>query len=146
MSGTAYKIAVDGNSFFVPPEAPPDTEGPFTLRIETLAPPVNDDFDQALPLIYDPVYTGSPSEPFHRSERSGYNWAATKEPGEPNHGGDPGGASVWFTWTPPVTGTAFFNVCCFTVELLGIYTGDSVGALTEVQGSANHYVPGHRRV
>ena len=139
IEGTMYKIAVDGNDFFTPPEAPPDTEGPFTLRIETLAPPVNDDFDQALPLIYDSVYTGSPSEPFHRSERSGYNWAATKEPGEPNHEGDPGGASVWYTWTAPATGDASFNACCFTVEQIGIYAGDRVDALTPVQGSTNQY-------
>ena len=26
---------------------------------------------------------------------------ATKEPGEPNHGGNPGGKSVWWSWTAP---------------------------------------------
>jgi len=140
VTGTSYKIAVDGNSFVWDPDAPPDTEGPFSLRIESLPPPVNDDFDNALPLELDTVYTGSPSEPFQTSARSGHNWGATKEPGEPNHGGNPGGASVWFTWTAPATGTVEFNVCCFTLEVLAIYTGDSVGSLTQVAGGHSFQV------
>ena len=31
----------------------------------------------------------------------GDNTEATKEPGEPNHAGNPGGASVWYSWTAP---------------------------------------------
>ena len=29
---------------------------------------------------------------------------ATAEPGEPQHAGQPGGASVWWRWTAPATG------------------------------------------
>jgi hypothetical protein len=32
-------------------------------------------------------------------------WAATKEPGELNHGGNSGGSSIWYRWTPAQTGT-----------------------------------------
>ena len=35
---------------------------------------------------------------------SGTNKDATKEPGEPNHADEPGGASVWFHWTAPASG------------------------------------------
>ena len=35
--------------------------------------------------------------------------AATLEVGEPMHAGDTGGSSVWFSWTPNFTGTAFVN-------------------------------------
>ena len=31
----------------------------------------------------------------------GENTEATKEPGEPNHAGNPGGASVWYSSTAP---------------------------------------------
>ena len=31
---------------------------------------------------------------------SGTNAGATKEIGEANHGGDPGGSSIWYSWTP----------------------------------------------
>ena len=37
---------------------------------------------------------------------NGSNVGATKEPGEPDHAGDPGGASVWYTWTAPADGVA----------------------------------------
>src|SRR4051794_2910328 len=32
---------------------------------------------------------------------SGTNVLATKEAGEPNHNGNAGGASVWYSWTAP---------------------------------------------
>src|SRR5258708_3920734 len=34
------------------------------------------------------------------------NSEATKEPGEPNHAGDEGGKSIWYTWTPSFGGSA----------------------------------------
>ena len=36
-------------------------------------------------------------------------WTATKEPGEPAHVGNSGGASVWFRWTALRAGEAFFT-------------------------------------
>lgn len=60
------------------------------------------------------------------------NLFATKETGEPNITGDTGGHSVWWSFNPPTNGilqlTAFANFA----TLLGVYTGDSVGALTKV--------------
>ena len=32
---------------------------------------------------------------FYFADRSGYSWGADKEVGEPDHGGDQGGAWVW---------------------------------------------------
>jgi len=59
----------------------------------------------------------------------GSNAGATKEPGEPNHGNNAGGASVWWSWTAP--GTGHFRVSLlgsnFDTEM-GIYTGASVDA------------------
>ncbi len=34
---------------------------------------------------------------------------ATKQPGEPNHAGDAGGHSVWFSWTAPADGNESFS-------------------------------------
>jgi WD40 repeat protein len=51
---------------------------------------------------------------------------ATKEPGEPDHAGDAGGASVWFTWTPNFTGTAFVETAGSAIDtLLAVYQGSS---------------------
>src|SRR5205807_2045387 len=36
---------------------------------------------------------------------TGLNVGATREAGEPNHAGNAGGASVWWTWTAPSNGT-----------------------------------------
>jgi hypothetical protein len=64
---------------------------------------------------------------------SGTNQFATKEPGEPGHGGKSGGASVWYTWRAPATGIATFHTKGSSFDtLLGIYTGAAVNSLTTV--------------
>ena len=73
-----------------------------------------------------------------------YGWAdgdnseATKEPGEPNHAGNPGGASVWYSWTAPYTGRATFDTCYSEFDtLLAVYTGDQVSNLQPVAADDN---------
>jgi hypothetical protein len=64
---------------------------------------------------------------------TGTNVGATKQTGEPNHGGNSGGASVWYKWTAPATGTATISTAGSNFDtLLGVYKGASVGALTAV--------------
>lgn len=63
---------------------------------------------------------------------TGTTAGATKEPGEPAHAGNGGGASIWFRWTAPGTGLATFDTCGSDFDtLLAAYTGSSVGGLTE---------------
>jgi hypothetical protein len=73
-----------------------------------------------------------------------YGWAdgdnseATKEPGEPNHAGNPGGASVWYSWTAPYAGRATFDTCYSEFDtLLAVYTGDQVSNLQPVAADDN---------
>lgn len=64
---------------------------------------------------------------------TGSTVGATKEPGEPAHGGNPGGASVWYQWTAPANGT--LTVDTFTSgfdTLLEAYTGSAIASLTPV--------------
>jgi mucin-19 len=64
---------------------------------------------------------------------TGSNVGATKEPGEPNHAGNAGGRSVWWSWTAPVSGTMTLNTVGSSFDtLLAVYTGNSVSALTLV--------------
>jgi subtilisin len=64
---------------------------------------------------------------------TGSNQGATKEPGEPNHAGDDGGKSVWYRWTPQVSGTTTIDTAGSNFDtLLGVYTGSAVNGLTEV--------------
>jgi Chitobiase/beta-hexosaminidase C-terminal domain/Fn3 associated len=91
------------------------------------SPPANDNFANAQ------ILTGASGGVLGNTAN------ATKEPGEPNHAGNPGGASVWFAWTAPSSGLYLFNPLGSDFGmLLGIYTGTSVNALTQVSsGSPN---------
>lgn len=85
------------------------------------APPTNDAFDGAVEL------TG------RSATASSTNKDATKEVGEPDHAGEPGGASVWYRWTAPADGRTTVSTCGSQFDtLLAVYTGNSVSALDEV--------------
>src|SRR6266478_5530064 len=61
------------------------------------------------------------------------NVGATIEPGEPQHAGELGGRSVWWTWTAPSTGTFAISTAGSGFDtLLGVYLGSSVTNLKEV--------------
>jgi uncharacterized repeat protein (TIGR01451 family) len=61
------------------------------------------------------------------------NVGATSEPGEPLHAAVPGGHSVWFTWTPLLSGVATFSTAGSSFDtLLAVYTGKSLTNLTEI--------------
>jgi hypothetical protein len=58
---------------------------------------------------------------------------ATKETDEPDHAGEPGGASVWYTWTAPRSGVVELTTRSSSFDtVLAAYTGDTLDALTEV--------------
>lgn len=96
-----------------------------TVRIldnEIPQPPVNDLFSNAS-AIFGLSGTTVPLT----------NNAASKEPVEPNHVGNPGGRSVWFRWTAPANGIVTFATVSNTFDtLLSVYTGNAVNALTPV--------------
>ncbi len=73
---------------------------------------------------------------------SGCNRFTSKEPGEPDHALNPGGASVWYQWTAPANGTATIDLAGSDFDtLLGVYTGNAPNALTEV--ASNDEFPGN---
>jgi hypothetical protein len=93
------------------------------------AAPANDNFADAAPIGAGASVQGT-------------NVDATKEPGEPDHAGDPGGHSIWYVWTAPTSGT--FRATGFlddssgacNNELVAVYTGSAVSALTAVNANA----------
>lgn len=62
-----------------------------------------------------------------------YNIGASKEPGEPDHALNEGGASVWFRWVAPQSGAFRFDTEGSDFDTtLGVYIGASVDALVVV--------------
>ena len=111
--GTVYRIRVDGFQ----------ATGTINLHLHQDPPPANDNFASAV------VLSGVTA-----SSLGGTNEGATLEAGEAGSvAGATAGASVWYSWTAPASGqtridtaTSGFNT------LLGVYTGGSVSALSEV--------------
>ncbi|MCB1125739.1 MAG: hypothetical protein KDM81_04530, partial [Verrucomicrobiae bacterium] len=61
------------------------------------------------------------------------NERATKEEGEPPHGGNDGGHSIWYTFQAPAQGLFSLTTADSSFDtLLAVYTGDSVTNLTLV--------------
>ena len=96
--------------------------------LPAFAQPANDNFANAWTLTGLSVVTNGNSGQFFSGIPN-----ATKEAGEPNHGGFNGGRSVWFNWTAPVTGNATVDTVDSSFNtLLGVYTGNAVNALTTI--------------
>jgi hypothetical protein len=122
-AGVAYKVFVDGWSSF-PEEATPG-QGTIAFGVDVTPSPANDDFDAAGALEGRVLENG-----VYAARESGFTWNATKEAGEPNHAGNQGGASVWFSWTAPFSDRVTVSGCGRFEALLAVYAGSSVGALT----------------
>jgi Ca2+-binding RTX toxin-like protein len=111
-SGVTYKIAVAGF------EGDSDT-GNIGLGISNPTPPANDNFANAAIVNGSPIF--------------GSNVNASAEPGEPLHLGTSGDPSVWWQWTPGLSGVATVSTCGSSFATLpAVYTGTAVAALTDV--------------
>jgi hypothetical protein len=73
----------------------------------------------------------SPSASNLRIRASNIN--ATKDPGEPNLAGNPGGKSLWWLWQAPSTGRVTIQTDGSSFDtLLGVFLGSSISNLTLV--------------
>ncbi len=113
VAGTTYQIAVESKAA---------ASGLVALRFALQS--SNDDFASAQ------LVTGR-----SWSVRSD-NRTATRETGEPRIRNNIGGASVWYRWVAPATRR--YHLASFSSDfntMVGVFTGTSVGALTEVSTS-----------
>ena len=117
-AGTTYRIAVDGFGA---------TTGTVGLQW-SIDPPSNDNFSAPRPL----------NGPFGIVSSSTVR--TTGEPAELDyHGGAIADNSAWFSWTPSESGPARLRLGSVAGGLspgIGVYTGDSLGALTSVAAGA----------
>jgi hypothetical protein len=78
---------------------------------------------------------------------TGWNTNASRETAEPMHAGNPGGHSVWWSWTAPQNGEVTMTTDGSDFDtLLAVYTGTAVATLTEVASSDDHGLLGTGRV
>jgi subtilisin family serine protease len=84
-----------------------------------ISPPANDDFAAATPIdLTGPTTLG------------GSNVDATRESGEPSHGPNFGGTSVWWSFVAPFTGDVTFATEGSTFDtMLAVYSGTSLSTL-----------------
>ena len=114
-AGTTFFLAVDGVG---------GDSGAIVLNGNGSFEIVNDAFAFSTPIESTAVPT------------TGTNIGATKEAGEPDHGGNAGGKSVWWAWTAPVSSQVTVTTEGSNYDtLLGVYTGDSLPSLTLVAGN-----------
>jgi hypothetical protein len=121
--GTKYMFTVTATNAAGDTSQPSPPTSPVTPNVPSGPPPANDNFASAQ------VISGT------SGSVSGTNVGATVEPGEPTIQDNRGGASVWYKWVVPATGTYQFDTCTATPAVIGIigaFTGNSVGALTEL--------------
>jgi hypothetical protein len=122
-------MAEEGVVYFIQVDGIAGNTGEFTLSIEASAfqPAPNDAFEQAVFLAGGSV------------DGVACINGATIQPGEPAHRGAAPCKSLWWTWQPPMNGTAFVgnNGSLATNLTFAVYTGDSVGALTLVGKQTN---------
>jgi sugar lactone lactonase YvrE len=87
-------------------------------QVEILPLPTNDDFISAS------ILSGN------QANASSYNYSATAEGSEPDHGGNAAGNSVWFTWTAPGSGHVTIDTLGSDFDTkLAAYEGNSITAL-----------------
>jgi hypothetical protein len=93
----------------------------FNFVVTPATPPANDNFSNAQ------VLTGADAIAYANT------MGATKQAGEPNHSGNPGGHSVWYRWTAPSIGTWSLDDAGSSFNtLLAVYTGSALTSLSTV--------------
>jgi hypothetical protein len=120
--GTKYTFTVTATNAGGGTSQPSQRTARVTPHAPSGTPPANDNFGSAQ------VISGT------SGSVTGTNVGATVEPGEQTIQDNRGGASVWYEWTVPVTGSYRFDTCSANpgvVGLIGLFTGNSVSNATE---------------
>ena len=139
--GPATNVTVIGQSWYGMVTLPPGTnlvqayaidyagnQGPADTIVVRYINPTNDFFAFATPL------------PGVGGIVTAINGRATVEPGEPLHGDNAGGHSIWYTWQAPADGTLTLSTSGSSFDtLLGMYIGTNVTNLITVVGNDDAY-------
>jgi subtilisin family serine protease len=109
--GTQYYIGVAGKT----------AAASGLVRLQISESPVNDSFERATII------------PATTKTVTGTLVSASRQDGEPQHAGQPGGASVWWVWTAPSNRQVTLRVEGSGINtLLAVYTGRTLGSLVPI--------------
>ena len=112
VSGTTYQLRVDGQS---------RSEGALKITVQPAPAPPNDNF--ASRLVLTGVNTSANTNLL----------AASLEASEVNPSAPNGGHSVWYDWTAPASGSAFFRAVADNFSpAFGLYTGNTLASLSQL--------------
>jgi hypothetical protein len=124
VGGMTYQIALDAQGLL---------PGPFGGILHAYLDPTNDAFATPLRLEGPQVHAMVTTD------------RATREVGEPLHGGQYGGRSVWFRWTADWDGPVYARAIPFLGisdgMALAVYQGDALSELQEVVAGVSIAVP-----
>ncbi len=118
-----------GSTYYLQVGASPDFHSHLQLRVEMLTPPANDNFADAEALSGAPVTATVDLT------------AATVEPGEPMPGAQPMIGSAWYSYTPAASGTHLVRREPYSDAMLAVYSGTSLGDLSELASGSGSYQP-----
>lgn len=120
--GTTYTFTVTATNADGGTSQPSQPTGPVTPHVPSGPAPSNDDYANAQ------VISGT------SGSVTGDNIGAALETGESTIQDTAGGASVWYTWTVPVTGTYQFDTCSANPDFpanIGLFAGSTVSSAPE---------------
>jgi hypothetical protein len=100
--------------------------GDVNLQLQFTAAPTNDSFANRTKL------TGS------RTRVNANNSGATTEPGEPEKTGNPGGSSIWYTWTAPASGRVTLSTNNIPPYLPPSYYENQAGVVSEFESDSGN--------
>ena len=124
-TGGAFVAFDSGSGSLVGDTPVVNQSGVFRKELGAATPAANDDFIDAA------VLSGA------SATASALNLAAGEEAGEPIHGGIGAGASLWWRWTAPASGTVTVDTCGSTFDtVLAVYRdATSLATLTNLASS-----------
>ena len=139
IAGSDYQIAVDNflQTTFTPSIWGSGWSAPFTsgagkltLQFNFTPAPANDNFENPKLLAGKRITVAAS------------NAGATKQAGEPDHGGNPGGSSVWYSWRAPINGSV--TIGTNPPSIYGLPTSTNLGnGVIDVDGGSITIIGGY---
>jgi hypothetical protein len=111
--------ALAGTDYYLRAASDAQLEGTFTLRLDRVQPPPNDDFINRI------VLSGA------SLSLTTSNHFATPEPGDPL-ASSLGEQTIWWSWTAPTSGTASLRIANYNPLRFRVYTGTDMTNLVPV--------------